>query len=69
MKQLIGTEPVFKFCGVNEEVTIQFDASEIGLGATLLKQEQPVAYTSRALSQTKQRYALMRKSYENCVLM
>lgn len=69
MKQLIGTEPVFKFCGVNEEVTIQFDASEIGLGATLLKREQPVAYTSRALSQTKQRYALMRKSYENCVLM
>ena len=36
VKKLVTTTPVFKFYNVEEEVTIQCDASEKGLGATLL---------------------------------
>ena len=46
---------------MTEEVTIQCDASEVGLGATLLQKGQPVAFASRALSQTEQRYAQIEK--------
>lgn len=49
---------------MNVEVTIQRDASGIGLGATLLQHGQPVAYASRALSQTNQRYA---QTYKECL--
>lgn len=42
-KQLVSTEPVLKYYDVNEKVTIQCDASEVGLGATLMQQGQPVA--------------------------
>ena len=38
-------------------VTIQADASSKGLGACLLQNSQPVAYTSRALTDTESRYA------------
>lgn len=52
---------MLKYYDVNEEVTIQCDASEVGLGATLMQQGQPVAYASKALSQTEQRYAQIEK--------
>ena len=35
----------WKFHDVNDEVTIQCDASEKGLGATLLQHGQPVSIT------------------------
>jgi len=43
------------------EVTIQSDASEKGLGATLLHNGQPVAFASRTLSQVEQRYTQIEK--------
>ena len=49
--------PVLKFYDINDEVTLQCDASECGLGAALLQSGQPVAYASRALSLTEQSYA------------
>lgn len=52
---------ILKYYNVHEEVTIQCDASEVGLGATLLQNGQPVAYASRALSQTEQCYAQIEK--------
>jgi hypothetical protein len=42
-------------------VTIQSDASEKGLGGTLLQDGQPVAFTSRALTKTEQNYAQIEK--------
>ena len=44
-----------------EEVTIQTDASDKGLGAVLLQNGQPVAFASRTLSKTEQRYATIEK--------
>ena len=40
---------VLKYDNVNEDVVIQCDASQAGLGATLLQQERPVTFASRAL--------------------
>ena len=57
---LVIQHPVLKFCSI-EEVTIQTDASDKGLGAVLLQNGQPVAYASRTLSPTEQRYATIEK--------
>ena len=54
IKQLVIQHPVLKFYNIEEEVTIQTDASEKGLGADLLQNGQPVAFASRTLSPTEQ---------------
>ena len=61
VKRLVSHQPVLKYYNVHEEVTIQCDASEVGLGATLLQNGQPIAYASRALSKTEQCYAQIEK--------
>lgn len=47
VKQLVVNHPVLKYYNMKEEVTIQCDASEKGLGAVLLQNGQPVAFASR----------------------
>ncbi|KAK3737630.1 hypothetical protein QZH41_006455 [Actinostola sp. cb2023] len=61
VKLLVTSHPVLKYYDVNEEVTLQCDASEKGLGATLLQNGQSVAFASRTLSPTEQRYAQIEK--------
>ena len=51
---------MLRYCDVKKPVTIQCDASEIGLGAVLL-QGQPVSFASRALTDTETRYAQIEK--------
>ena len=53
--------PVLRYYNLAEEVTIQCDASQTGLGAALLQNGQPVAYASRALTDTETRYAQIEK--------
>ena len=48
VKKLVVNYPILKY-DINDEVTIQCDASERGLGATLLQNRQPVAFASRTL--------------------
>ena len=62
LKTIITKAPVLKFYDVHDEATIQCDASEKGLGATLLQQGQPVAFVSRSLMKAKQNYAQIEKS-------
>ena len=50
-----------KFYDVTEEVTLQCNVSEKGLGAALLQNVQPVAFASRALSRAEQSYAQIEK--------
>ena len=57
LKTVASSTPVLRYYNVNEEVTLQCDASQRGLGASLLQNGQPVAYASRALTATEARYA------------
>ena len=59
--KLITTAPVLRYYDVTQEVTLQNDASERGLGATLMQEGQPVAFASKALSKTEQGYAQIEK--------
>ena len=43
------------------ELKIQCDASQTGLGAALLQEGRPIAYTSCALTDTEERYAQIGK--------
>jgi hypothetical protein len=48
---------VLRFYNVDELVIVSVDASSKGLGVVLLQNGQPVAYCSKALSETQKRYA------------
>ena len=61
IKNMITTAPVLKYYDVASETTIQCDASESGLGATLLQNGQPVAFASRSLSTAERNYAQIEK--------
>ena len=53
VKWYLADAPVLKYYDINNEVTIQCDACETGLGAVLMQQGQPIAFASRALTDTK----------------
>lgn len=61
VKSLATKHPVLKFYDVKQPVTIQCDASDRGLGATLLQEGQPVSFASRTLSKTERHYAQIEK--------
>jgi len=61
VKKLVVNHPVLKYYDCNEEVTLQCDASEKGLGATLLQYGQPVAFASKTVTPTERRYAQIEK--------
>ena len=61
IKRLITHHPVLKYYDLQEEVTLQGDASETGLGVALLQNWQPVAFASRTLTDTEQGYAHIEK--------
>ena len=57
IKELVAQAPVLQYYNVEKPVTIQCDASGQGLGAVLLQEGKPVAYTSRSLTDAETRYA------------
>ena len=61
VRELVVRHPVLKYYDLQEEVTVQCDASEYGVGAALLQNGQPVAFASRSLSQTERQYAQIEK--------
>ena len=50
LKKLVANYPVLKYYDINDEVTIQCDASRRDLGATLLQNRQPVAFASQYIT-------------------
>ncbi|KAK5866505.1 hypothetical protein PBY51_020693 [Eleginops maclovinus] len=61
LKDKIAKAPVLKYYNPKEELTLQCDASETGLGAALTQKGEPVAFGSRALTQTERGYAQIEK--------
>ena len=53
MKILVSEAPVLCFYDHAKEITVQCDASQTGLGAALLQEGQPLAFASRALTDTE----------------
>ena len=61
LKKAVTSTSVLRYYNLEEEVMLQCDASQSGLGAALLQSGQPVAYASRALTTTETRYAQIEK--------
>ena len=61
LKRQVTEAPVLAFYDVNKDVMIQCDASSYALGGVLLQDGHPVAYTSRAMTETESRYAQIEK--------
>ncbi|PFX14589.1 Retrovirus-related Pol polyprotein from transposon 17.6 [Stylophora pistillata] len=53
--------PVLRYFDVSKEVTFECHSSDVGLGAVLTQEGQPVAYASRTLTQTEINYAHIEK--------
>ena len=61
IQRMISTAPVLAYYDVTKPVTVQCDASQTGLGAALLQDGHPIAYSSRALTATERNYAQIAK--------
>ncbi|VDH97221.1 Hypothetical predicted protein [Mytilus galloprovincialis] len=61
IKRLVTAEPVLKYYDPKLQLTVQSDASQTGLGAAVMQEDRPVAYASRALTDTETRYAQIEK--------
>lgn len=55
---------MLQYFEVNEPVVISTDASKRGLGSVLLQQGKPVAYASRAMTQSEVNYAQIEKELQ-----
>jgi hypothetical protein len=61
VKCLAADAPTLLYYDPGKELVIQCDASEKGLGASILQDGCPLAYASRSLSDTERRYAQIEK--------
>ena len=61
LQKAITNTPVLRYYNLEEEATIQCDASRSGLGAALMQNGQPVTYASRAMTEAETRYAQIEK--------
>ena len=68
LKEVVTNIPVLRYYHLEEETTLQCDASQFGLGAALMQRGQPVAYASRALTPAETRYAQIEKELLAIVL-
>ena len=61
IKSALTSTPVLQYYDVSKPVKVTVDASMKGLGAAILQDDGVVAYASRSLTPTEQRYAQIEK--------
>ena len=61
IKRTLQNAPVLRYFDNRKPVVVQWDASQSGLGCTILQDRFPPAYGSRSLSVTEQAYAQIKK--------
>ena len=57
IKEAVSAEVTLNYFDPQKPITLQVDASMAGLGAVLFQEDRPVAFASRALTETESRYA------------
>ena len=57
IKDAIISYTTLKYFGPSLPMTIQVNASQVGLGAALLQNNKPIAFTGKALTKTEHHYA------------
>jgi hypothetical protein len=63
IKAKIANAPNLSYYDVSKPVTLTCDASKFGLGYACLQENGPVAYASRTMTDTEQRYSQIEKEY------
>ena len=61
LKEMATKTPVLAFYNPKNSLTLNVDSSSYGLGAVLLQNDRPIAYASRALNPTQQKYSQIEK--------
>ena len=61
IKKILVSANVLTYFDPDKETLVSVDASKEGLGAVLIQDSRPVAFASRALSETEKRYAQIEK--------
>ena len=61
LKKAVTDAPVLAYYNPDTELTLENNASQYGLGTALIQRGKPIAYASRTLSDTEQRYAQIEK--------
>ena len=57
IKQSISSTATLRYFNTRKPVTLQVDASKIRLGAVILQDGEPVAFASKALTETEHQWA------------
>jgi hypothetical protein len=66
LKEAATTAPALRYYDARKPVTLSTDASNLGFGAMISQNTQPVAYTSHRLNQAEKNYAAIEK--EMCAI-
>jgi hypothetical protein len=61
LKSTLSSLPVLRLFDVSKPVLVSVDASPVGLGAVLMQEGQPVAFSSTTLTPTQRRYCQIEK--------
>ena len=61
IKKLVTQSPILAYYDPDAGSVLQCDANQNGLGATLLQNDRPVPYASRALTKTEKKFAQIEK--------
>ena len=67
VKQMVCKDTTLRYFDSQKPIVIQVDASQKGLGAALLQDGCPIAFASKALTLTEQRYANTEREMLACV--